>query len=202
MGKIILTVGNMVNIPSDDKVSHHNEDNNIVFIGKMNYEPNVVAVKYFAEKIFPKIRKKHQSLKFIIVGAYPDRRVLSLSSIEGIEVTGIVESVEPYYQMATIVVAPMLTGAGIQNKIIQAMSYGCCVATTQIGAEGLKIHNSEIAVLTGVKEWVSTISQLLIDRKKRMVMGKRARQYVIDNMSPEIITKQFWNFLNAAGFYS
>jgi hypothetical protein len=41
----------------------------------------------------------------------------------------------------------MLTGAGIQNKIIQAMSYGCCVATTAIGAEGLTIRDNEIAII-------------------------------------------------------
>lgn len=191
----IYTVGNMVDIPENDVISRHDSENTIVFVGKMNYEPNVVAVTYFAENVFPELQKKYPNLIFQIVGAHPDNRVLRLCNNHNIQVTGFVDSIVPYFQHATIVVAPMQTGAGIQNKIIQAMSYGCCVVTTPIGAEGLVIDNDEIAIYDTINEFICGISSLLNNPDKRREMGKKARKYVKENLSKEIIANQFWNFI-------
>lgn len=198
MAKIIYNVGNMVEIPDSDYTARHNEDNKIIFVGKMSYEPNIVAVNYFASKIFPELKTLYPTLNFTIIGATPDPRVKKLTEIEGIEVTGFVESVEPYFQNSTIVVAPMLTGAGIQNKIIQAMSYGCCVATSSIGAEGLTIRNKEIAIYDSDLEWIGGLKKLLSDRNIRKEMGGKARDYVKNNLSKEIISNQFWTFIDSA----
>ena len=117
----------MVKIPDVGSIALHESVGNIIFVGKMSYEPNIVAVNFFSTQIFPLLKAKYSELKFIIVGANPDERVRKLADIEGVTVTGFVDSIERYFRHSTIVVAPMLTGAGIQNKIIQAMSYGCCV---------------------------------------------------------------------------
>lgn len=195
MEKEIYVVGNKVEIPDDILVSKHESDGILVFVGKMNYEPNVVAVTWFAEHVLPKLLVTYPNLQFQIVGAHPEKRILRLSDNPNIQVTGFVESIEPYFQRATIVVAPMLTGAGIQNKIIQAMSYGCCVVTTSIGAEGLTINHNEIAVWDDEDKMVNGIKLLLSDREKRASMGKVARKYVMDNLSPKVITEQFWTFM-------
>lgn len=186
----------MVKIPDNDSIAQHKNDNNLIFVGKMSYEPNIVAVTFFSTQIFPSLRTKYPELKFIIIGANPDERVKKLAEIEGITVTGFVDSIEPYFKDSTIVVAPMLTGAGIQNKIIQAMSYGCCVATTPIGAEGLKIQNNEIAIINDTDEWISKLIILLSDKNKQKEMGMKAREYVKSNLSKEVISKQFWSFIN------
>lgn len=192
----ICVVGNKVEIPDVSLISKHDNDNVIMFVGKMNYEPNVVAVTYFAEDIFLKLSVSHPKLQFLIVGASPDVRVRKLERLSNIVVTGYVESLEPYYRKATIVVAPMLTGAGIQNKIIQAMSYACCVVTTPIGAEGLMIKNNEIAIFDNTEEWIDGIKLLLNSREKREYMGLLARDYIIKNLSEDVIAKQFWHFMS------
>lgn len=195
MEKEIYVVGNKVEIPNDIFVSKHESDGILVFVGKMNYEPNVVAVTWFAEHVLPKLLVTYPNLQFQIVGAHPEKRIQRLSDKPNIQVTGFVESIEPYFQRATIVIAPMLTGAGIQNKIIQAMSYGCCVVTTSIGAEGLTINHNEIAVWDNEDKMVNGIKLLFSDREKRASMGKLARQYVIDNLSSKVIAEQFWTFM-------
>ena len=195
MEKEIYVVGNKVEIPNDIFVSKHESDGILVFVGKMNYEPNVVAVTWFAEHVLPKLLVTYPNLQFQIVGAHPEKRIQRLCDKPNIQVTGFVESIEPYFQRATIVIAPMLTGAGIQNKIIQAMSYGCCVVTTSIGAEGLTINHNEIAVWDNEDKMVNGIKLLLSDREKRASMGKLARQYVIDNLSSKVIAEQFWTFM-------
>ncbi|MBD5281038.1 MAG: glycosyltransferase [Bacteroides sp.] len=197
MAKVIHNVGNMVIIPPDESIAWHSYENNIIFVGKMSYEPNIVAVNYFAKKIFPHIRRLHPTIKFYIIGANPDSRVLRLSEIDGIEVTGYVETLEPYFQTSTIVVAPMLTGAGIQNKIIQAMSYGCCVATSSIGAEGLTIEDGEIAIYNSEEEWISGLILLLSDSNLRRRMGNNARKYVMNHLSKDVIESQFRIFIDS-----
>ncbi len=197
MPKVIYTVGNMVDIPDSASIALHENENSIIFVGKMSYEPNVVAVTFFSTKIFPSLKTRYPELKFIIVGANPDERVQRLSGQDGVVVTGFVDSVEPYFRDSTLVVAPMLTGAGIQNKIIQAMAYGCCVATTTIGAEGLTIHDNEIAIINSPDEWVSVLLNLLSDKGRRKEMGAKAREYIKSNLSREVISRQFWTFINS-----
>ena len=191
----ISVVGNKVDLPQASSVCRHNVDDTLLFVGKMNYEPNVVAVTSFVNNILPRLLEKHPQLVFQIVGAHPDNRVKRLESTN-VHVTGYVDSLEPFFHNATIVVAPMLTGAGIQNKILQAMAYGCCVVTTPIGAEGLVINHHEIGVFRNDKEMVDGMNSLLDDNRKRTEMGKAARQYISDNMSDENIAKQFWAFMN------
>lgn len=190
------TVGNLVNIPSEHKLSKHTGENNIIFVGKMSYEPNIVAVMYFVNEILPAIRHEYPKLELFIVGANPDERIKKLNSVPGIKVTGFVDTIEPYFQNATIVVAPMLTGAGIQNKIIQAMSYGCCVATSSIGAEGLNISDSEIAIFDSSKAWIEGLSNLLQKKEVRKNMGAKAYRYVKENLSKEVVAKNFWEFID------
>lgn len=195
MAKTIHVVGNKVYIPNDSEVCKHENSNLIIFVGKMSYEPNIVATTFFANHVFPELLQRFPSLRFVIVGANPDKRVSDLANLINVEVTGYVDSVEPYFQKASIVVAPMLTGAGLQNKIIQAMSYGCCVVTTPIGAEGLDISNQEIAVVDGKEQMVAVITDLLLDYNMRVIMGKMARSYVMEHLSETVISKQFWNFM-------
>lgn len=196
----IHNVGNMVDIPAENQVACHNCMDEIIFVGKMSYEPNIVAVNYFATSIYPKLKTQFPETKFTIIGANPDIRVQKLTEIDGVTVTGFVESLEPYFQNSTIVVAPMLTGAGIQNKIIQAMSYGCCIATSPIGAEGLSIKNNEIAIYSSDTEWITGLLKLLTNHNNRIEMGKKAREYVKNHLSKEIIAKQFWRFIDYPKF--
>lgn len=193
----IVVINNYVDYPCGNRVNQHETPNVIMFLGKMDYEPNVTAVSYFIKTIFPKLRLKYNDLKFLIVGAKPTKEILDFGDIEGIEVTGFVESTEPYFQNATIVIAPMLSGAGVQNKIIQAMSYGCCVATTSIGAEGLKLRNNDLAIFSSDEEWVNGLSELLDNKETRIKMGKEARETIRQTLSKEIIYQQFKKlFLN------
>lgn len=192
----IIVINNYVNIPDESKLCQQNNNDIILFLGKMNYEPNITAVTYFANDIFPALRLSFPSLKFVIIGAHPSDKIMALSNIEGITVTGYVESTEPYFKNASIVVAPMLSGAGVQNKIIQAMAYGCCVATTDIGAEGLDLQGGDLAIFNGTKDWIKGLTELLSDRNIRLEYGKVARETVKANLSKEIIYKQFCKLID------
>jgi len=110
---------------------------NIVFVGVMDYPPNVEAVIFFANHVWSKIREVNPNARFFIVGSKPVKSVLHLARIPGIEVTGYVPDVRMYLAVATISVAPLGTARGVQNKILEAMSAGVPVLTTPDVAKGL-----------------------------------------------------------------
>lgn len=195
MGKLCL-VGNYVEIPDQEEINNGGDGSTITFIGKMDYEPNILAVQYFSKEIFPQIRQRYPEVKFLIIGAKPEKRVLELSSIAGVEVTGYVDSVIPYIQATSVVVAPMQSGSGIQNKIIQAMAYGCCTVTTPVGAEGLNVDESGLTVCSDTNSWIHTLLTLLDNKSIRIEKGQISRMYVEKNMSKDIIRKQFRNFID------
>lgn len=189
----LVVVGNMVKkaehicIPSKTTCT-------ILFVGMMSYEPNVVAVTNFANNVLPILKKEFPEIKFYIAGAFPSEKVKKLAN-SNVIVTGYVDSLCELYDRASVVVAPMLTGAGIQNKIIQAMSMGCCVLTTTIGAEGLTINDNELVIADGNIAIAEKTSWLLRHPAERDAIGEKARCYILDNMNEEAIFDEFVKFI-------
>ncbi len=102
----------------------------IVFSGKMSYHANVSMVDYLVREIMPTVWEKYPALKLIIVGKDPPRRIWELTRNPLVEVTGTVDDIRPYLWAATVAVVPLVYGAGIQNKILEAMACETPVVTT------------------------------------------------------------------------
>lgn len=150
----------------------------IVFLGWMGYAPNVDAVVYFAKEIFPLIRK-NVKVKFLIVGGDPTKEVLRLRQNEDIEVTDFVEDPYEYLERAKVVVTPLRFGAGIQNKILEAMALGKAVVTTSRGARGIAGRDGEhFLAADDPKDMAEKVVRLLHDSELRKNIGKNARKLV------------------------
>jgi glycosyltransferase involved in cell wall biosynthesis len=119
------------------------ERRRILFVGSMDYHANEDAAVYFANKVWPDLKKRWPKLEFTIVGRRPSVRIKRLSSIEGVEVTGTVHDVRPYYREAIAVVVPLRVGGGSRLKILEAMAAGVPVVSTTLGAEGLDVTDSK-----------------------------------------------------------
>jgi polysaccharide biosynthesis protein PslH len=96
----------------------------IVFVGQMNYFPNVDACRWFAESVFGELRVQYPALEFLIVGRDPAREVRQLANIGGVRVTGSVPDVRPYLASALAMVAPLRIARGVQNKVLEALAMG------------------------------------------------------------------------------
>jgi sugar transferase (PEP-CTERM/EpsH1 system associated) len=152
------------------------EENWISFLGKMDYYPNEDAVIYFAKEVFPLLSKAIHNMKFIIVGAYPTKKVQQLKRIPGVEVTGFVDDPYEYLAKSKVVVAPMRFGAGIQNKILEAMALKKAVVTTSVGAGGVQGEDgSHFVIADTPREMSERILELIRDEHKRIVLGENAR---------------------------
>jgi sugar transferase (PEP-CTERM/EpsH1 system associated) len=110
----------------------------IVFTGAMDYWPNIDAVTWFAEQIFPAIRNTVPAAQFTIVGSRPGDGVVALASQPGVVVTGSVPDVRPYLAHAACAVAPLRIARGVQNKVLEAMAMACPVVASAQAAEGIR----------------------------------------------------------------
>jgi len=165
------------------------EKNWIVFLGKMNYYPNEDAAVYFARQVFSLLRSKLKDVKFIIVGAYPTRRVQALSKIPGVEITGFVDDPYEYLERAKVVVAPIRLGAGIQNKILEAMALRKPVVTTSKGARGIAggEDGKHFVVADSPEEMAEKILALLNAPERRRVIGQNARALIEEKYTWDVI---------------
>jgi polysaccharide biosynthesis protein PslH len=94
----------------------------VVFTGAMDYWPNIDAVSWFADRIFPAIRAAVPAAQFTIVGSRPTEAVLALARQPGVIVTGSVPDVRPWLAHAACAVAPLRIARGVQNKVLEAMA--------------------------------------------------------------------------------
>lgn len=111
---------------------------NVVFTGAMDYWPNIDAVTWFAERVFPAVRAAVPAAQFTIVGSRPPEAVRGLARQPGVSVTGGVPDVRPYLAHAACVVAPLRIARGVQNKVLEAMAMARPVVVTPQAAEGIR----------------------------------------------------------------
>jgi glycosyltransferase involved in cell wall biosynthesis len=121
-------------------VARHADANHILHIGTMYWPPNIDAVKWFVDEIYPLIRQKRPDVAFDVVGARPPAELLALNDAGlGINVTGYVEDPTPYQQCAAVMVVPLLAGGGMRVKILYAMAEGIPIVSTTLGYEGIEV---------------------------------------------------------------
>ena len=138
--KPVLVVENGVSVQDfaeDCPAVGSNPRRRVLFVGSMDYYANCDAVKYFAAEVWPEIHAHLPDLAFTIVGRNPPPEVRALAASLGIEVTGSVPDVRPYYREALMAVVPLRVGGGTRLKILEAMAAGLPVISTTLGAEGL-----------------------------------------------------------------
>jgi len=110
----------------------------VVFTGAMDYWPNIDAVTWFAERIFPAVRDAVPAAQFTIVGSRPGEAVGTLARQPGVVVTGGVPDVRPWLAHAACAVAPLRIARGVQNKVLEAMAMARPVVASPQAAEGLR----------------------------------------------------------------
>ncbi|MBI4630847.1 MAG: glycosyltransferase [Chloroflexi bacterium] len=151
----------------------------LVFTGKMDYRPNIDAVVWFANEIFPKIKNEIPEAQFIIVGQKPTQAVKSLKSINGIKVTGAVDDIRPHIGGATVYVAPLRMGGGTRFKLLEAMALKKPIVSTTIGAEGFAIQNGrEMLIADDADSFAQATITLLRDETKRQALSEEGYEFV------------------------
>ncbi len=175
-------------------------DYDLVFVGNMGYLPNVVAAKYLAKEILPILNEKtNKKYSLFIAGARPTNEVINLTEDENVVVAGWLEDIRSAYQVGRIFVAPIFSGIGQQNKILEAMSMKIPVVLNQSVAEGIgMIHEKNCLIANTPNEFVDAIIRIENDNSLREKITNNGRVLVEEKFNWESQNIQLVKLIMAA----
>jgi len=182
--KIPLAIGNGIETDSFTPAPAPPDNNDPVFIftGVMDYKPNIDAVLWFSENVWPRITEKYPGSRFIIAGMNPVTSVLALANDKRIEVTGFVDDILPYYHQSDFFIAPLRIARGVQNKVLQAFSCGIPVIATSMGAEGIEYTDGKNILIADTPDaFLGCIERLANDQKLYDSISENAQRLIKDH---------------------
>jgi len=167
-----------VDIKYFERFKSKKHDNNILFIGHYKHFPNLDAVNYFINEVFPAILKKIPDAVFYVVGSGANKNLTDLCS-ENVKIIGEVPDVRQYVKKAKVFVAPVRLGGGIKGKILEAMASGVPVVASKEASEGIKCTDKkDILVAKNSKDFALKTVKLLLDDKLNDKIASEARLLV------------------------
>ena len=151
----------------------------LVFIGNLNYAPNIDAINYLLKEILPAL----PSLSLLISGANPSNRLLKqIENTPNASITGWVEDIRTSYLQGKVLIAPMKIGTGMQNKILEAMALGVPCITTTLANNAINAKHLESIWVADTKlEIISGIESLLADPALYHKIQENAKHFVSEN---------------------
>jgi O-antigen biosynthesis protein len=156
----------------------------IIFVAGFGHPPNVDAAKWLVGSILPDIFLAHPDCKVYLIGSNPTDEVKALAA-NNIEITGYVtdEQLLEHYLTARVAVVPLRYGAGIKNKVVEAMAYGTPLVTTEIGAQGLLNLDEKISVSSDSSVFAKHVCDLLDDDLKWKTLSHNGIEFVQNRFS-------------------
>jgi len=172
-------------VPNPDAV----EPNALVWVGGFHHFPNCEAVRFFLEKIYPRIKQAKAEIKIYVVGSGVPDWLRSLATGDpSIVLTGYVDDPLNFIQRAAVFVAPILSGGGTKLKVLEAMAVGKAIVSTSIGVEGIEGNDGEhFMVADSAEAFSSRVVSLLNDHVFRERLGANARRRALEKYDWEAI---------------
>ena len=154
------------------------------------HRPNLDAVRYFIDEIFPLVLDKIPTARFRIVGNDTPPEIFALSS-ENIIVEGFVSNIKPIFESCRVFVAPLRYGAGMKGKIGQALSFGLPTVTTSIGAEGMNLTDErEVLIADEPETFADAVVKLYQSAELWQRLSDNGFRFVEENFSPPVIDEK------------
>ncbi len=166
----------------------------LVFAGNLGYFPNICAVQYLVEEIYPKLLSWNPDIRILIAGARPDARLMKLGNSQ-IEIKGWMDDIRQAYWQGKILIAPIFQGAGQQNKIMEAMACGVpCITTSQVGLAYENILGESLLIADEPEGFCAHIQSLLTNSARyQQVADAGCRE--VSNMTWEVYGEKLEHLL-------
>lgn len=155
-----------------------------VFVGALDYKPNVDACVWFVREVWPKVVNLQPEALFHIVGRDPVDEVHALGDVPGVEVIGPVPDVRPWLWQSRVSVSPMRIARGVQNKVLEAFAAGTPVIASNEAITGIAATPQEHFLPARTpEEWADAVLALLHDSALGDRLATAAAQYVREHHS-------------------
>jgi glycosyltransferase involved in cell wall biosynthesis len=192
----VRVIPNGVRLPELTESSR--EAATLLFTGNFEYAPNVEAALTLAHDILPKVRQHFPDAKLWLVGNAPSPKLQALRS-ETIIVTGYVDDLAPYLTGATVFVSPLTLGAGLKNKILEAMAHGLPVVATPLSVDGIAAQHGTHALIGEIAQLADLTVQALQDKALQARLSANARSLVAQHYSWESVAERYVRVFGEGG---
>lgn len=162
----------------------------VLFVGTFKWLPNVDAVKFLVEEIWPLILLSLPKARLHIVGYSPTKKILGYAKQSSIKVSGKITDIRQAYGSAHVLLAPVRSGKGTRYKILEAMACGTPVVGTSLSVEGL-------AVKTGKTALVARTAQSLAKETIRLLKNTGLQKKLAANGKTLVEKKYDWRIISA-----
>ncbi len=162
----------------------------LLFVGNYDYAPNVDAAMRLATEIFPQVQKQIPEVRLWLVGNAPTADMQALAS-ETIRVTGRVPDVRPYLARAGAFVSPLRLGAGIKNKVLEALAMGCPIVVTALSVDGIEVTNGQDALVADDEAMVEAIVRVLRDAALSKQLSVNGRKLIEKRYSWDRVAEMY-----------
>jgi sugar transferase (PEP-CTERM/EpsH1 system associated) len=174
-----LAVPNGVDLDYFQPQSEPPANNRCIFVGALDYPPNIDAMQWFCQDVWPGVRTALPDATLAIVGRNPNSALRQLGNIPGVEVVGSVPDVRPHMAAASVAIAPLRIARGIQNKVLEALAMGMPTIVSPAALEGLALEpGRHVLQAQSADQWVSAISRICGDRAAAAKLGAAGRCFV------------------------
>jgi glycosyltransferase involved in cell wall biosynthesis/O-antigen/teichoic acid export membrane protein len=160
----------------------------ILFVGSFVHVPNRDAAVRLVRDVLPRVRARRPDARLFLVGDRPPRE---LAGVEGVEVTGAVPDVAPFYARSSVVVAPLRLGGGMRVKVVEALAAGKPLVASTLAVSGLAVADGEELVLADSDdELAAALVRLVDDPALRRRLGEAARAWAEAHLGWEAVVER------------
>jgi polysaccharide biosynthesis protein PslH len=170
----------------------------LLFVGTLNYAPNIAGLRWLVDKAWPTLRKQNLAGRLLVAGNNPKPIVREICAAEGVELHDSVPDIKAVYAQAGIVVVPLFEGGGSRIKILEAALAGRPVVTTALGRSGLGLTSPESLLEFQGKLELSNAVSRLHDRQTYERISSMAREHVLEHHTTKNFHQDLCSLLKAA----
>ncbi|MBT2869258.1 glycosyltransferase [Chromobacterium violaceum] len=170
------------------------KEKSIIFTGNFSYMPNRDAAFYLVKNILPVLRKKYPDVTLYLVGKEPPEELVCQ---DGVVVTGYVDDIRPFYWQASVFLCPLRMGAGVKNKVLEAMATGVPIVSSSIGVDGIEgmKRDQNFILADSLDDTISAIVRLFESKSTRNLLSENARKTIDDGISWGEVSSRYWKVL-------
>ncbi|BBK36723.1 glycosyl transferase family protein [Allostella sp. ATCC 35155] len=165
------------------------ERTGLYFIGGFRHAPNIDAVAWFCEEIWPLVRKACPDQTFGIIGSHMPDEVRALERHRGVRCIGFVDELQPVFDQARLTVAPLRYGAGLKGKVALSLAHGVPCVGTAVAYEGFVGDSADLMqVSDDPKGMAKRIATLLTDEARWKKASVSAARFAEQQFSMAAVT--------------
>ncbi len=186
----IDVISNGIDLDSFQIQDRPRDTKTLLFVGNYEYPPNQDAVRVLVNEILPRVRQAIPDVKLMLVGNKPPDWMQALAN-DYITVTGRVPDVQPYLAQGTVFVCPLRIGAGLKNKVLEALAMGIPVVATPVSVDGIHVEHGESAWIADVDHIAEGVIELIQTPSLQSTLSQKGRVLIEAEYSWAGVTDQY-----------